>query len=84
MQNEKADRLVCMLMKFIVTVVLRRLHRVLPPRVCLTYTNVHFNAKSHKTKIEFFEFPSVNFLKFCTYQDITFVNLTTDFHKIQL
>ena len=41
------------------------------------------NTKSHKTKIEFFEFSSVSFLKFCTYQDITFVNVNTDFHKIK-
>ena len=60
---------------------LRRLPRDLPPRVCLPYTYVNFNAKSHKTKIEF---PSVNFLKFCMYQDITFVNLNTDFLKILL
>ena len=60
---------------------LRRLPRVLPPRLCLPYTYVNFNAKSHKTKIENFV-RIKTFLKFCTYQDITFVNLNTNFHKI--
>ena len=62
---------------------LRRLPRVLPPRVCLPYTYVNFNGKCHKTKIEFFDFPSVNVFKILYVSRHTFVNLNTDFHKIQ-
>ena len=44
---------------------------------------MNFNPESHKKKIEFSEFPSMNFFKFCTYQDIPFFILNTDFHKIK-
>ena len=64
------------------TLQLRRLPRILPPRVCLPYTYVNLMRNLTKQKLNFSSFLRWKFLKFCTYQDITFVSLNTDFHKI--